>query len=523
MAWEPLDADPAEVAGYRLRARLGSGGMGRVYLAFTPGGRPVAVKVIRPDLGDDSQFRARFRQEIAAARRVRGLFTAEVLDGDPDGSPPWLVTAYVPGPSLASAVADHGPMPVPTVLLLLAGVAEALQAIHGAGLVHRDLKPSNVLLAGDGPRVIDFGIARAAQATALTGTGMRVGSPQFMAPEQVGGGAVTAAADVFALGALACFAATGRAPFGEGEPAAVLYRVLHHDPDLGDCPPPLREVIAACLAKDPAARPEPARIIEFCRHHAVGGTLEFTGSWLPPGVAADLSRHAPPPMRSGGALGGTSGGALGGPLAGATRRQTLVQAGVPPPPRRRASRPVLIAVAAVAALIVGLACYGAVALAGRGGGQRGHAAGLDSCLFGTWTGTAARYPLTEGSLTITFTGRGPTMIFRPDGTGVIEYGPQASLRARIGRGTWTTVYTGTVRSRYVTRNGTLVASDVSAHASYTVLDGRLYNSSGPITPGAVRSQTERYQCSASTLRLSAPGGEWQELTRTSASAGPSGS
>ncbi|HUA28413.1 MAG TPA: serine/threonine-protein kinase [Streptosporangiaceae bacterium] len=519
MAWEPLDTDPAEVAGYRLRARLGAGGMGRVYLAFTPGGRPVAVKVIRPDLGDDPQFRARFRQEIAAARRVRGLFTAEVLDGDPDGTPPWLVTAYVAGPSLARAVADHGPVPAPTVLLLLAGVAEALQAIHGAGLVHRDLKPSNVLLAGDGPRVIDFGIARAAQATALTGTGMRVGSPQFMAPEQVRGAAVTPAADVFALGALACFAATGRAPFGEGEPAAVLYRVLHHEADLGGCPAPLREAIAACLVKDPAARPEPARIIEFCRRHAVGQTLEFTGSWLPPGVAADLSRHAPPPMPPA----GLAGGALAGTLAGATRRQTLVQAGGPPPPARRASRPVLIAVAAVAALIVGLAGYGAVALAGRGGGQRGHATGLDSCLFGTWTGTAARYPLTEGSLTITFTGRGPTMIFRPDGTGVIEYGPRASLRALIGHGTWTTVYTGTVMSRYATRNGTLVASDVSAHASYTVLDGRSYNSGGPITAGAVRSQTERYQCSASTLRLSAPGGEWQELARTSASAGPSGS
>ena len=511
MAWEPLDADPAEVAGYRLRARLGSGGMGRVYLAFTPGGRPVAVKVIRPDLGDDPQFRARFRQEIAAARRVRGLFTAEVLDGDPDGSPPWLVTAYVAGPSLARAVADHGPMPVPTVLLLLAGVAEALQAIHGAGLVHRDLKPSNVLLAGDGPRVIDFGIARAAQATALTGTGMRVGSPQFMAPEQVRGGAVTPAADVFALGGLACYAATGRAPFGEGEAAAVLYRVLHHEPDLGDCPAPLREVIAACLVKDPAARPEPARIIEFCRHHAVGQTLEFTGSWLPPGVAADLSRHAPPAMPPAGSPGGP------------TRRQTLVQAGGTPPERRRPSRPVLIAAVAVAALVVGLACYRAVALAGRGGGQRGHATDLDSCLFGTWTGTAARYPLTEGSLTVTFTGRGPAMIFRPNGTDIIEYGPEASLRAHIASATWTTVYAGTVLSRYATRDGKLVASDVSANASYTVLDGRSYYSSGPITPGAVRSQTERYQCSASTLRLSVPGGEWQELTRTSTSAGPSGS
>ena len=519
MASEPLQADPAEVAGYRLRARLGAGGMGRVYLAFTPGGRPVAVKVIRPDLGDDPQFRARFRQEIAAARRVRGLFTAEVLDGDPDGSPPWLVTAYVAGPSLGQAVAEHGPMPAPTVLLLLAGVAEALQAIHGAGLVHRDLNPSNVLLAADGPRVIDFGIARAAQATALTGTGMRVGSPLYMAPEQARGGVVTPAADVFALGALACYAATGRPPFGEGEAAAVLYRVLHNDPDLGDCPAPLREVIGACLVKEPSARPAPARIIEFCRRHAVGQTLEFTGSWLPPGVAAGLSRHAPLPMPSAGLTEGSSGGPSGGP----TRRRTLVQAGGPPRARRRPSRPALIAAVAVAALVAGLACYGALALADRGGDGRGSATGLDTCLFGTWTGTAARYPLTEGSLHVTFTGRGPTMIFRRDGTDVIEYGPDASLRAHIDHVTWTTIYAGTVTSRYATRNGTLVASDVSARASYTVLDDRSYYSSGPITPGAVRSEQERYVCSASTLRLSVAGGEWQELTRASAPAGPSGS
>src|SRR5215471_763171 len=244
MAMEPSTGDdPGEIAGYRLGARLGAGGMGRVYLAATPGGRPVALKVVRPELGDDPDFRHRFRQEVAAARRVGGLYTAQVLDADPDATPPWLVTAYVPGPSLQQAVAEHGPMPSETVLLLMAGVAEALQAIHAAGVVHRDLKPSNVLLAADGPRVIDFGIARAIEATSVTRTGMRVGSPQFMAPEQIAGQAITPAIDVFALGSLATFAALSRPPFGEGNEAAVMYRILHESPDLSDIAEPLRGVI----------------------------------------------------------------------------------------------------------------------------------------------------------------------------------------------------------------------------------------------------------------------------------------
>jgi serine/threonine protein kinase len=169
---EPLEADdPAEIGGYRLHAKLGAGGMGRAYLAFTGGGRPVALKVVRPELGDDPDFRARFRHEVAAAQRVHGLYTAQVLDADPDAAPPWPVTMYVPGLSLHQAVAVHGPMPVGTVLVLMAGVAEALQAIHAAGVVHRDLKPSNVLLAADGPRVIDFGIARALEAARSPGPG----------------------------------------------------------------------------------------------------------------------------------------------------------------------------------------------------------------------------------------------------------------------------------------------------------------------------------------------------------------
>ena len=250
---EPLTGDdPREAGGYRLRARLGSGAMGQVYLALTPGGRQVAIKMVRAGFGDDEQFRARFRQEVAAAQRVHGLFTAQVLEAEPDAPRPWLATSYVPGLSLREAVTRHGPLPPDTVFLLLAGIAEALQAIHAAGIIHRDLKPSNVILAADGPRVIDFGIARGAAAPDLTGSGSWVGSPWFMAPEQARGQRVTPAADVFSLGSLAVYPAAGHPPFGTDGAVAVLNRVLNEPPDLDGCPPDLHPLIERCLAKDPA-------------------------------------------------------------------------------------------------------------------------------------------------------------------------------------------------------------------------------------------------------------------------------
>ncbi|WP_162948785.1 serine/threonine-protein kinase, partial [Streptomyces europaeiscabiei] len=264
--FQPLQADdPPQVAGYRLAARLGAGGMGRVYLSHTQGGRPVAIKVVRPELADDPAFRRRFGREIKAARRVRGAYTAELIDADPDGVPPWLATLYVPGPSLAEAVARRGPLPVPAVLWLMAGVAEALQAIHDEGIVHRDLKPSNVLLAADGPRVIDFGISLASGLTSNTATGTAVGTPQFMAPEQATGGDVTTATDVFALGQTAAFAALGVPLYGDGPSVSVLYRIVHSEPDLSVLPQQLRPMMARCLAVDPADRPTPAEVVEWCR------------------------------------------------------------------------------------------------------------------------------------------------------------------------------------------------------------------------------------------------------------------
>jgi outer membrane protein assembly factor BamB len=261
----PLTADdPRMIGEFRLHARLGSGGMGRVYLGHSPGGRAVAVKVVHPHLARDAAFVGRFRREVAAAQAVNGSYTAPVIAAGPDDDPPWLATAYVFGPSLADAVTARSisgaPLPEDAVLKLAAGLAEALRVIHGCGLVHRDLKPGNVLLAPDGPRVIDFGIARALDGTVLTAAESVLGTPSFMSPEQAQGQPAGPASDVFSLGGVVYFAATGQNPFGTGHPAVMLYRIVHTEPDLDRLPPRLRDLIAACMAKDPERRPTPAEL-----------------------------------------------------------------------------------------------------------------------------------------------------------------------------------------------------------------------------------------------------------------------
>jgi serine/threonine protein kinase len=271
--------DPAEIGGYRLRAHLGRGGMGTVYLASTPGGRLVALKSIRAELVEDPEFRERFRLEVRAARRVRGLYTAELLDADPEAVPPWLVTSYVSGPSLARALKAQGPVPPVLVPLLLAGVAEALLDIHSAGIVHRDLKPSNVLLSPDGPRVIDFGIARALDGVKLTLSGVTMGSPECMAPEQVRGLPVTPAADVFALGSLGGYALRGRSPFDAPNAAATMFRIAHQAPDLDGVPEELRVILEACLARHPGDRPSPAEVLDLCRTRIPDEPAVFPWMW----------------------------------------------------------------------------------------------------------------------------------------------------------------------------------------------------------------------------------------------------
>jgi serine/threonine protein kinase len=263
---ELRSTDPARVGPYRVLGRLGEGGMGHVYLARSPGGRAVAIKVIRPELAGKRGFRARFAREVAAARGVSGMFTAAVVDADPDAVLPWMATAYVEGPSLADAVEEHGPLAPGAVLSLAAGLAEGLQAIHDAGLVHRDLKPSNVLLAKDGPRVIDFGIAWAREEEGtgdrLTDAGMVVGSPGFISPEQAMGRAVLPASDVFSLGAVLAYAASGTEPFGYGVTQALMYRVVHEPPDLSLVPARLRRLVGSCLAKEPGHRPTMIQLLD---------------------------------------------------------------------------------------------------------------------------------------------------------------------------------------------------------------------------------------------------------------------
>ncbi|MDY0810769.1 serine/threonine-protein kinase [Kitasatospora purpeofusca] len=292
---EPLEADdPQWVGEYRVLGRLGSGGMGRVYLGRTAGGRTVAVKLVHRDLAGDPEFRARFRHEVAAARRVGGVWTAPVLDADTESGHPWVATGYVAGPALTFAVREFGPLPDPAVRALGVGLAEALAHVHGLGLVHRDVKPSNVLLTLDGPRLIDFGITRALDATAgLTRSGQVFGSPGFMSPEQANGLPAGPAGDVFSLGAVLAFAATGTMPFGSGVSAPVLlYRVLHEEPDLSGLSGPMYAVIRACLAKDPAARPVPGQLRRFLDGDGAAAARLGRGDWLPPGLAAAVGRSA---------------------------------------------------------------------------------------------------------------------------------------------------------------------------------------------------------------------------------------
>lgn len=265
--------------------------MGAVFLGTSPGGRPVAVKVVRPELADDPEFRARFAAEVQLARRVNGFCTAPVVDADPDADRPWLATLYLPAPSLLEAVRAQGPLPVPTARILAAGLAEALVAIHGCGIVHRDLKPSNVLLAPDGPRVIDFGIARALDGVALTQTGAIVGSPGYMAPEYAEGGDAGPAADIFALGATVGYAVTGRGLFGNGDPQAVLYRVVRGEPDLSAAAEPLRPLLSRCLAKDPAQRP-PARVLLGDLAPAAQSAWQGHAGWLPAHIARLAERES---------------------------------------------------------------------------------------------------------------------------------------------------------------------------------------------------------------------------------------
>ncbi|MFD8143931.1 serine/threonine-protein kinase [Streptomyces sp. NPDC059708] len=348
---EPLGKeDPRQVGPYELVRRLGRGGMGEVFLGRSPGGRLVAVKVVAAELAHDADFRRRFALEVTAARKVGGFYTAQVVDADTDAVRPWLVTAYIPGPSLHQVVRDTGPLPQRALRVLGSGLAEGLAAIHAAGLVHRDLKPGNVIVADDGPRVIDFGIARALDGGQHTGT-MVIGTPGFMSPEQARGEPTGPASDVFALGCVLTFAATGHSPYGQGRPDVILYRTVHQPPDLDGVPDELTAFLRLCLAPEPGRRP---LLSDALRHLAT--SAEDT-RWLPPGVEAMIGerRAATVALRDRTAPEPPGTGPEPGPEPGPVRR------------RRRA-------VAAAAALAVGGAAWAAVAFLhpfGTGGGAAG--------------------------------------------------------------------------------------------------------------------------------------------------------
>ncbi len=301
----PGAEDPESVGSYRLESVIGSGGMGVVHLATSPSGMRLAVKVVHVQHAADPEFRARFRQEVSAARRVSGAFTASVVDADPDAERPWMATLHIPGPTLAERVKQTGPLPADEVRRLGAGLAEALRDIHRAGVVHRDLKPSNVLLAADGPKVIDFGISRPYDSDLRTETGKLIGTPPFMAPEQFQRPReVGPAADVFAMGAVLVHAATGRGPFDSESPYVVAYQVVHNEPDLAGVPDDLVPVLRGCLAKDPGERPTPDELMSALRSAAYGSEAQIPTQRFRNPVAV-----TPPPSSSG--SGSRSGAAPG--------------------------------------------------------------------------------------------------------------------------------------------------------------------------------------------------------------------
>ncbi|WP_241847260.1 serine/threonine-protein kinase [Streptomyces sp. CB02009] len=352
---------PERIGDYAVERELGSGGMGTVYLARSRGGRTVAVKVARPELAADPHFRARFRAEVDAARRVGGFHTAQVVDADPDAAAPWLATAYIAGPTLSGLLAERGPMDEARLRLLGAALAEALQAIHGCGLIHRDLKPGNIIMADDGPRVLDFGIARALEATRLTSTGAAFGTPGFLAPEQAQGLEVGGSADVFALGAVLVAAAGGQ-PFGEGTPMMLMYRAVHEPADLSALPEGIRPVVTACLAKDPAHRPTTRALLDLLAPmstakpapDAAAHPATEVSPVTPPPTLSPTPPSTPTPTAVSAAAPAAAGGIADAATVSAHPEAAAGGAGSPPG-KRSAGR--VVAAAAGALLVLGGAGY----------------------------------------------------------------------------------------------------------------------------------------------------------------------
>ncbi|MEU6556873.1 serine/threonine-protein kinase [Streptomyces sp. NPDC046915] len=379
------EAELPEYAGhYQLESRLGSGGMGVVHLARSTSGMKVAVKVVHAQFARDPEFRGRFRQEVAAARRVSGAFTAPVVDADPEAERPWMATLFIPGPTLAGHVKEHGAMPPDRLRRLMAGLAEALRDIHRVGVVHRDLKPSNVLLADDGPKVIDFGISRPKDSELRTETGKLIGTPPFMAPEQFRRPReVGPAADVFALGSVMVHAATGRGPFDSDSPYVVAYQVVHDEPDLAGVPENLAPLVLRCLAKEPEDRPTPDELMRELR--SVAASYD-TQAFIPSQRTVDTPADGK--TQSGGETGEQTGEQTGGEPKAVVPEAVVPEVGKPEG-RRRGRRGRWLSVAAgVLALVVGGAVVSVRLLADPGpqaaGGSHTVSAGASADGFMPW-------------------------------------------------------------------------------------------------------------------------------------------
>ncbi|MCF3136126.1 serine/threonine-protein kinase [Streptomyces olivochromogenes] len=367
--------DPAHIGTHTLLARLGAGGMGQVYLGRSPGGRLVAIKVIRDEITDHPEALARFRREVETARAVRSAYTANLIDASLDAAPYWLATEYVAGPTLGGAVGKRGPLPADTCRGLFAALAEGLAAVHAHGVTHRDLKPQNVILAAQGPQLIDFGIARGAGQTALTEAGFAPGTPGFTAPEVLLRNEVGPAADVFALGATLAYAATGRPPFGAGDPAGVGYRAVHEAIDLAGVQPELAALVEACVAKEPSARPGLAEVIAGC---GVRAALVEDSFYQGLGALSEAVPQTPtvPPVPATPPAGPASPHDL--PTAGqapyGAHAHTYTPTQVTLPARRRGA-PWMVAVAVGAVVGVGVATVFVLMDQGKGEGGDGSGAG----------------------------------------------------------------------------------------------------------------------------------------------------
>lgn len=451
----PLEpSDPQELGGYQLLGRIGAGGMGVVYLAETRTGRKLALKAILKEFVQDPEFRTRFRREAAAAMKVRGRYLATLIDADPDGTQPWLAVEYVEGPALTAVVQAQGPLPEPDVRRVLAGVAEALRAVHQVGIVHRDLKPSNILIGQDGPFVIDFGIAQASDSTSLTRTGLKVGTPSFMAPEQIRGSIATPAADIWALGAVALYAATGQRAFGEGDTTVVYYRVVHEEPDLSACPAWLLPLVRACLDKDPEARPGLQEVLDFLNE--VPADLRTATTKITPGPAAGTLDDDATALRDDDAT-----------VLKVDRAAAPAEPATEPDERRSAlSRPITWIVAAATVLVVG-AVATAVTLGMPSGSPEAGAEGtasaspsaepsavIDECLVGEWRLDSMTTEMRINALDETveasgFDGR--VTEFLADGTQLVHYDDAQPARAKTSIGELTETWTGT--ARYIVSTG----------------------------------------------------------------------